>query len=108
MGSVDQNNEEEHWEEPWERRCKSTHQTPRQRLDVVSSVVQLSGIGDPTVSQQKGAVFTLDILWIYKVRVWQVRERLTEFGVTGHLSSETVLLTVTSIKEVVCSTQENK
>lgn len=70
--------------------------------------MSFTGIFIPPVSQQKRAVGTLDIAWVLEVRVRQVRERLSERGVACHGSSKTVLLSVTSVKEVVGEGQDDK
>lgn len=108
VGSVDQHNEEKHREEPWEWRLESTNESPCERLRVVGGVVSLTGVFVPAISQQSRAVFTLDVRWVDQVRVRQVRESLSNGGVTGHESTETVLLSVSGIEEVVCNGQDYK
>lgn len=105
---VNQHNEEEYWEEPWEWRSETTNTAPGKSHSVVSGVMSLTGVLVPTVSQQERAIGTLDVARVLEIRERQVWESLSERGVASHDSSETVLLSVTGIEEVVCNGQDSE
>ncbi|KAG7861427.1 hypothetical protein KL919_002161 [Ogataea angusta] len=62
----------------------------------------------PSVGEQNRAVGTLDIFWVFEHLVWQIRERLSDLGVSGHDFAERVFLAVASVEKVICRQQQDK
>lgn len=98
---MDENDKVEDREEPGEEGVEATDEAPRARLDPVGSVVDLSGVSVPTVSQERRAVLALDVFWVLQDLVWQKWERLSDGLVTCHDFSERVLLAICRVEEVV-------
>lgn len=107
-GSMVQDDKEEDWEEPWEWRGKATHESPSQGLGEIGSVVDFSAVFVPTISEQDRTVGTGDVFRILQHLFRQVRESLSDLGVTSDDLTERVFLSIGGVEEVVSDRQDGK
>lgn len=85
--------------------AEASDQTPRGSHDQISSVVGLTHNTPPTIGQQQVTVLSLDVAWVLDVAIWQLRESVADNEGTILLHTESVLLRVTSVKDVVSKQQ---
>lgn len=100
---MSQDQEEETKVEIRQERAETTDQTPRKGLEHVCSVVRLANDTPPSRGQQQVTVLSLDIGRVLDSTPRKLREGLTinEGAILFH--TETVLLGVTSVKNVIGS-----
>lgn len=81
--------------------AETSDQTPGEGHDQIGSVMRLAHNTPPTVSQQQVTVSSLDVAGVLNVTIRQLRESITGNERTVLLHTESVLLRVTGVENVV-------
>jgi len=84
-----------------QERTETCNQTPRSSHDQISSIVRLTHNTPPTICQQQVTVLSLDVARVLDVTIRQLRESVADDERAVLLHTESVLLRVTGIKDVV-------
>jgi hypothetical protein len=105
---VSQHDNEEANVEVRQEGTETSDQTPREGHDQIGSVVRLAHNTPPTISQQQVTVCSLDVVRVLDMAIGQLRESIAGNEGTVLLHTESVLLRVTGVENVVGTQQGNE